>query len=58
MRACSGSYRGRARTAGEPAMQEPQQEVDPRTWRRVYVVTIAYGVLTIAGLWWFTAVFG
>jgi ABC-type uncharacterized transport system permease subunit len=46
------------RTAGEPAMQEPHLEIDPKTWRRVYVATIAYGVLTIAALWWFTSVFG
>jgi len=32
-------------------------EIDPRTWRRTYVVTIVYGVLTIAGLWWFTEVY-
>ena len=33
-------------------------EIDPRTWRRVYVATVVYGVATIAVLWWFTAVFG
>jgi len=33
------------------------EEIDPRVWRRIYVATLAYGVLTIAVLWWFTAVF-
>ena len=33
------------------------EEIDPRVWRRVYVATLAYGVLTIVALWWFTAVF-
>lgn len=33
------------------------EEIDPRVWRRVYVATLAYGVLTIAVLWWFTSVF-
>jgi len=34
------------------------EEIDPKTWRRIYVATVAYGVLTVAGLWWFTSVFG
>lgn len=34
-----------------------QQEIEPKTWRRIYVVTVAYGLLTIAGLWWFTAAY-
>ena len=33
------------------------EEIDPRVWRRVYIATVVYGVLTIAGLWWFTKVF-
>lgn len=33
-------------------------EIPPRTWRRIYVTTVVYGVLTIAVLWWFTAVYG
>lgn len=33
------------------------EEIDPRVWRRIYVATLAYGVVTIAVLWWFTAVF-
>jgi hypothetical protein len=33
-------------------------EIPPRTWHRIYVVTVVYGVLTIAALWWFTAVYG
>jgi hypothetical protein len=37
-------------------MNAPPDEIDPRTWKRVYVATIAYGVATIALLWWFTAV--
>ncbi len=32
-------------------------EISPKTWRRVYVATVVYGVLTLAALWWFTAVF-
>ena len=34
------------------------EEIDPKVWRRIYTVTLAYGLLTIAGLWWFTSVFG
>jgi hypothetical protein len=37
-------------------MNAPPDEIDPRTWQRVYVVTVVYGVVTIAVLWWFTAV--
>lgn len=32
--------------------------IEPKTWNRVYAATVAWGVLTIALLWWFTAVFG
>jgi hypothetical protein len=32
-------------------------ELQPATWRRLYVATTIYGLLTIAALWWFTAVF-
>lgn len=34
------------------------EAIEPRTWRRIYVATVAWGVLTIAALWWFTAVYG
>jgi hypothetical protein len=37
-------------------MNAPPDEIDPRTWKRVYVATVLYGVATIAALWWFTAV--
>jgi hypothetical protein len=54
------------RTRILPTLQPPDprgstgkmnEEIDPRVWRRVYVATLAYGVVTIAVLWWFTAVF-
>lgn len=32
-------------------------EIEPKTWRRIYVTTLAYGVITIALLWWFTAAY-
>ena len=37
-------------------MTRQPDEIDPRTWQRIYVATVAYGVVTIAVLWWFTAV--
>jgi len=35
-------------------MSEP---IDSKTWRRIYVATVAYGLLTIAALAWFTAAY-
>ena len=35
----------------------PAREVPERTWRRVYVLVVVYGLLTIAALWWLTATF-
>jgi hypothetical protein len=34
-----------------------QDELQPSTWRRLYVITVVYGVLTLGALWWFTATF-
>lgn len=38
-------------------MQDQPEPIDPRIWRRVYAATLVYGLATIAGLWWFTAVY-
>jgi hypothetical protein len=35
----------------EPA-REP--EIPERTWRRIYVVVVVYGLLTLVALWWLT----
>ena len=54
---CSSLPCGRRRKAGDGKATAMDDEIEPRTWRRIYVATVAYGVLTIAVLWWFTAVF-
>jgi hypothetical protein len=50
------TYRLRAPDRATVDMTGPSDEIDPKTWKRVYVATVAYGVVTIAVLWWFTAV--